>query len=473
MSRKTNDNKTNDDKTKDYMTNLRNPFIFGAPVSPEDFYGREESIHFMMDRLYGRSRSSVALWGDRRVGKSSLLYYLMQPSLRQQWVEQQHLNKHHMVFIDCQIFATRFDPQQFWHEVLEHIVDYLIDDELHTYVDTLLDQETLSERDLRRFLRKLHRTGGSLTLLLDEFSHIVWAGRLNDSPEVQGFLAFLRTAITAVMPSPTSPFPRPLALVTSTRRPLHEVCRPLYKGDTGSPFYNPFVSERLSPFAEEEVHELLSTKLADTPITFSPNERAHLLQTAGRHPLLVQSYASEMFMAERKAPVEISDFTAIDSQFYDRTVPHFQDFWHYSSDEEKQFISILVADKLDWKELASHEERAQNQLIDRGLLLANNKLFSPLFYEWLRLNLARLEQEQMQDKSLPDASLLLVVIDEYFNDQEFRELIFDLGGISYDNLPADGKRDKARELISWCQRNGRLAQLVTLIQEKRPHLQIE
>ncbi len=453
------------------MTTLRNPFIFGGPVAPDDFYGRQESIYFMMDRLYGRSRSSVALWGDRRVGKSSLLYYLVQPTLREQWVEQP--NKHHIVFIDCQMFATQFDQHQFWQEVLEQIVDYLLDDDLHTYVDGLLDQPSLSERDLRRFLRRLHKIGGSLTLFLDEFSHIIWAGRLTDSQNVQGFLAFLRTAITAVMPSPKSPFPRPLALVTSTRRPLHEVCRPLYKSDAGSPFYNPFVSERLQPFSEENVHTLLDTKLLNSPITFSPNERTHLLQTAGRHPLLVQSYASEMFMAERKDPGEIETFTAIDNQFYDRSASHFQDFWFYSGNEENQFMAALVQEQLDWDNLSPQEERAQNQLIDRGLMLATNKLFSPLFQEWVRLNLAWLEQEQAHEKPLPDTSLLLAITDEYFNDQEFRELIFDLDGISYDNLPAGGKRDKIRELISWCWRNGRYNQLITLIQENRPHLQIE
>lgn len=450
---------------------MKNPFVFGGPVPPSDFFGRRDSVQFIMDRLYGRSRSSVGLWGDRRVGKSSLLYYLTQSGLREPWVDAPQ--KHHILFIDCQMFAAQFDPQLFWQEVLEQAADLIVAPDVQTYVNELLDNLPIQERALRRFLRQLHSAGETLTLLLDEFSHIIWAGQIHDKREVHGFLAFLRTALTAVMPPPHSPYPRPLALVTSTRRPLHEVCRPIYHNDAGSPFYNPFVSERLQPFTEANVHDLLDTKLAGTDIEFSPDERAHLLATAGRHPILVQGYAGEMFIAEQKQPREIINFTPIDSRFYDRSSSHFYDFWQYSSEEEQHFLITLMQQQLEWQLLSSREENARRQLIDRGLLNATNQLFSPLFGEWLRLNLPQLEQERAQAEPLPDGSMLREIIDKLFNDNEFRDLLFNLGGITYENLPPGGKRDKIRELIGWTRRNGRYQQLVTLVQESRPHLQLK
>jgi hypothetical protein len=46
----------------------------------------------------------------------------------------------------------------------------------------------------------------------------------------------------------------------------------------------------------------------------------------------------------------------------------------------------------------------------------------------------------------------------HFNDNELRDLCFDLG-IDYESLPGEGKAAKARELTAYCQRRDRLAEL--------------
>ena len=45
-------------------------------------------------------------------------------------------------------------------------------------------------------------------------------------------------------------------------------------------------------------------------------------------------------------------------------------------------------------------------------------------------------------------------IDRYFDDNELRDLCFDLD-IDYESLPAVGKSAKARELVAYCLRHGR------------------
>lgn len=56
---------------------------------------------------------------------------------------------------------------------------------------------------------------------------------------------------------------------------------------------------------------------------------------------------------------------------------------------------------------------------------------------------------------------------QHYNEGEIRTLCFDLG-IDYDSLPAVGKADKARELITYCARFGRMNELVTAAQRGRP-----
>jgi hypothetical protein len=47
---------------------------------------------------------------------------------------------------------------------------------------------------------------------------------------------------------------------------------------------------------------------------------------------------------------------------------------------------------------------------------------------------------------------------EHFNDDELRDLCFELG-IDYESLTGSGKSAKARELVSFCERHGRFADL--------------
>ncbi|MFZ0544138.1 MAG: hypothetical protein WAM60_01780 [Candidatus Promineifilaceae bacterium] len=55
----------------------------------------------------------------------------------------------------------------------------------------------------------------------------------------------------------------------------------------------------------------------------------------------------------------------------------------------------------------------------------------------------------------------------YFNDSELRNLYFDLN-VGYDDLPGEGKRDKAREIVTYCNSHHTLQELVELCQEQRP-----
>ncbi len=58
---------------------------------------------------------------------------------------------------------------------------------------------------------------------------------------------------------------------------------------------------------------------------------------------------------------------------------------------------------------------------------------------------------------------------EYFNDSELQELCFDLG-VSYEEVPGRGKREKAMELIAFMERRGRLPELLDLCRQRRANI---
>ncbi len=58
-------------------------------------------------------------------------------------------------------------------------------------------------------------------------------------------------------------------------------------------------------------------------------------------------------------------------------------------------------------------------------------------------------------------------INSRFNDNELRDLCFELG-VDYESLPGEGKAAKARELVAYCQRRTRLAELEAACRRLRP-----
>ncbi len=59
-------------------------------------------------------------------------------------------------------------------------------------------------------------------------------------------------------------------------------------------------------------------------------------------------------------------------------------------------------------------------------------------------------------------------LDQHFNDQDLRTACFALA-VDYDNLPAEGKTNKMRELIQHLNHRGRLKDLLAYLEETRPN----
>jgi hypothetical protein len=69
----------------------------------------------------------------------------------------------------------------------------------------------------------------------------------------------------------------------------------------------------------------------------------------------------------------------------------------------------------------------------------------------------------------PYLTELREILDTYFNEEDLITFCSDLG-VDYDNLPAKGKVNKARELIFYLERRGRLSELVQRGKHVRPNV---
>ncbi len=69
-----------------------------------------------------------------------------------------------------------------------------------------------------------------------------------------------------------------------------------------------------------------------------------------------------------------------------------------------------------------------------------------------------------------DRAKFLRLLDASFKEDELAELCFELD-IDFENLAGDTKKDKARELLIHCERNGLTSTLRLAVRQKRPHIQ--
>jgi hypothetical protein len=369
------------------MSKQANPFIFGGPVGTDKFVGRGNEVNRVFDQLCSHARGSVAIIGERRIGKTSLMHYVSAPDVSKRW----NLDATQSIFIyqDCGAISP-FTIANFWKTVLRRLKRELgrkrTDQDLRKAVQELLSEDEIDTTDIEFLLDDIHAVGYLFILMLDEFE---WCVRTDPENEAmtRDLLAGLRALINHV--------PRVLSLIVATRQPLNDVCQDVRF--MGSPFYNNFVFIHLRPFSQEEANSLVEQMLGGTGISFSEDEEAYIYDLAGTQPLLLQAAASLVFDVKVAGVKDIQDFAPIRQRFRELVEHQFEDFWKWSQPRERMILATLAhgQDREAVKRLESWADERRN-MIRRGLILKdeenNYRFLSSAFWEWLIDNLYRLEE---------------------------------------------------------------------------------
>lgn len=368
------------------MTKSATPFIYGGPVSPEKFIGRASEIDRVFDQLSSEARGSVAIIGERRIGKTSLMHYVSAPDVIKRW----NLDEEESLFIfqDCGAIAP-FTITRFWQTILRRLNRTLRrnppDRSLLQSIQKLLDSPEITALDMEFLLDDLHQAGMLLVLILDEFEWLIRTDPENEAT-TRDFLAGLRALINHV--------PRALSLIVSTRQSLDKVCRDVRF--MGSPFYNNFVFVHLRPFHPAEAELLFEHMLADTGISFNQAEKDYIFDLAGTHPLLLQTAAALVFEVKVAGAREINDFAPIRLRFLDLIKHQFEDYWKWSQPRERQVLLQLAAGEVEAAARLQMWTDERERLAQRGLIIQKEDgafcLFSSVFWQWLIANQYRLKE---------------------------------------------------------------------------------
>jgi hypothetical protein len=323
---------------------LPNPFFHRGPVHDRVyFFGREHETGQMLS-LLGNGQS-IALVGQRRIGKTSLLFHLADPEIFTEYGLSP--TEHLFVYIDCGGLAG-LDQPALYRLLLEEISDTLAGRGSSPSKLELLDDITpLTYRAFERALRGLTQPGWQVILILDEFE------RLSRNPHLDpDFFSGLR-ALTARYP---------LAYVTASKQPLLELTY-ADASALSSPFFNIFASIRLGLFAEDEARTLLTTLATRGGVTLPPATVDFLLDLAGPHPLLLQIAGFHAFELEQERPDRFSkpvrsDDPELRRRFLASVEEHFSYYWRNLSTAEQRVLATLPASQNSQPEVIRQLERA-------------------------------------------------------------------------------------------------------------------
>jgi hypothetical protein len=374
---------------------LGNPFTYGNPISdPNRFVGRAREAEQIFGRLRNEEFESSSLVGDRRIGKTSLLNYLANPSVRVKYGLP--LEQFIFVYVDLQMVDETMGPVQLWHRLLKLMRHHCKDKSVTEFLAALELDEGLDTFALDELFQQVDNKGQHVVFLLDEFEHITSNG--NFGPD---FYYGLRSLVIH----------HHLALVTSSRRELIDLCHD--EAIKSSPFFNIFANINLCLFSRPDADRLINQALGRTPVRFSEREIEELLDLAGLHPYFIQAACWVLYEAHRKDLDEEARTRFLKEQFDQEATPHLADYWDNSDDYER--IALTAAALLEQKTqprrtfsladlhaLFVRSESTVKRLEKRGLLMARGgqyRLFSSALSPWI---LDQITAELSEQQSFPE-----------------------------------------------------------------------
>ena len=264
-----------------------NPYIYGSPVDEGEFFGRQEELETIVQAVTKPVKQDMLVVGERRTGKTSLLY--------------QVAKRLDVPFIAIYIVLNTCRPRT--DDVLDHILHTIIQDlvergilesawRAHKFVsddfaesvDEVLQEARRKVDDPRLillldeadFLLEVEEEPVSLTL-----PRVVRRGRHQVDERVQ------RVLRAALQSHKTGSGLR--AVVTGTGD------LSTYMLQHSSPFFNHFRFLHLKPLSREETRELIVKPAEMLGVVFSPSAIGRISSFSGCQPYYCQALCYEAF----------------------------------------------------------------------------------------------------------------------------------------------------------------------------------
>jgi len=333
-----------------------NPFIYGSRIQPEYFVGRTTAIQDIVGRLGGSQLQCISIVANRRMGKSSLLYYVFKEHARllpqqYRWVP---------IYIDMMGAARTSKAVMF---MLRVGLERGLPPDLKSCIWSKEDDGEMLY--MAQTIADLDSAGVRLVLLLDE-----WESALAH-PELTDWVETLRSAGQLSQ----------VGIITST---AYELSKLHTVGGATSPFFNIFSTTYLGAMTPGEWMSLVTSAFARSGRPINPHDIDLIGELAGGQPYLTQLAGHLVW----KASDERWNAADIRANFRREARPIFADLWNRQTvnNQKDTLFRLLGMNKgAPISDAAFADTIEQLQL--RGVVTKSGDIFCAPFADFVRREL--------------------------------------------------------------------------------------
>ncbi|KST62795.1 TniB family NTP-binding protein [Mastigocoleus testarum] len=244
--------------------NYRNPFVIDGILKDRRlFVGREDEMRAIVNRMTGIQPISINIIGEKKIGKSSLLYHFYQ-TWRERVINDE---KYIVIYLSLSRCQTEGD---FYEEVVDNLVES--SNQPLIYLKKTFLNKSINRRKFSRIIRSFQEKKILPVICLDDF------GRLLERPQKfdKGFYDHLRYLMDDSA----------LMLVIASRRSLADYAR---EKELSSPFFNIGHTLELGKLTEDEaikITSLISKNKISAELHL--NEQKKAIEWGELHPYKLQ-----------------------------------------------------------------------------------------------------------------------------------------------------------------------------------------
>jgi ligand-binding sensor domain-containing protein len=320
-------------KKKHTFEAISNPYIVGNPIRSESmFFGREDDFKYIHDKLVGSPTGLIiVLAGERRSGKTSILYQILNGRLGERFVP---------VFVDMQAMTVRSDAE-FFNQIAQETMNAI----KQKYPSINISADDYNFHDIshpaqtfQRYTDDLTEMLGDKTLLflIDEYE--ILDSKVEDKMISGDSITFFASLLERN--------PRITILFTGSRH-LEERSAPFWKV-----LLPKSIARYITFLSEKDTYRLISEPVHGK-MKYAKGVHESIYRLSAGQPfytqIICQNLVDRLNMEQRNT-AELNDVSVIVRELEENPPPQMHYFWDSFTQNQQLVLSMLA-------ELQEHEDQ--------------------------------------------------------------------------------------------------------------------